>query len=166
MTEIINPTWTIENFKNLNYKKDYHKDLELVDQYVASGHNKDCITIWNYWEPNPMPKDMEPIQKHFSNLKHLAVAVHKTTPGTYLPLHKDLYTKYNTLFNSEGKFKVVRAIVMLENSVPGQIMQVGNETYGTWQAGQVFRWVDQTLHAIYNFSMTDRYAVQITGLQS
>lgn len=154
----------MEEFRRLDYKLDHHKDLALIDQYAESGHSRQSMTIWNYWEPNPMPASIDLVKKHFQELDQITVAVHKTNPGQYLPMHTDLYTRYNALFNAEGKFQVVRAVVMLEHSAPGQILQVGDQTHGNWQAGQVFRWINQTAHAIYNFSMQDRYAVQITGL--
>jgi hypothetical protein len=33
-----------------------------------------------------------------------------------------------------------------------------------WKAGDCFSWKNITLHAFYNFSKADRYALQITGV--
>jgi hypothetical protein len=54
---------------------------------------------------------------------------------------------------------------MLEDSCPGQILQFENRVVGNWKAGDWFGWIGNELHAFYNFSMIDRYAIQITGTQ-
>jgi hypothetical protein len=52
---------------------------------------------------------------------------------------------------------------MLENSSPGQILQIKDRAIAHWSAGNWYGWKDFDLHAFYNFSMENRYAVQITG---
>ena len=58
---------------------------------------------------------------------------------------------------------IVRYIVMLEDSSPGQIIQLEKNCIGTWRAGDCFGWNYKDLHAFYNFSRKDRYAIQVTG---
>ena len=53
---------------------------------------------------------------------------------------------------------------MLEDSSPGQILQVKDTAYCKWNAGECFYWRYDDEHAFYNFSMNDRYAIQITGI--
>lgn len=164
MTTTIPVTWDLDTVKSLDFKQDHHKDLELIARYVASGHEASKMIIYNYWEPNPMPDQIAGIKKFFPELEHATLAVHKTPPGCYLPLHHDLYGRYRETLAIGPDRSIMRIIVMLFKSEPGQILQVGEETHGEWQAGQVFRWQDQVKHAIYNFSMQDRFAVQITGV--
>lgn len=163
MKKISGLVWDIEEFKRLNYKKDYHKDLALTEEYVKSGHKRESMDLWNYWEPNPMPATVNEIKKYFSEFDNVSMAVHKTPPGYYLPMHRDLFGRFKEIHNLSDDVSIYRAIVMLEDSQPGQIFQIGNTAYAHWEAGQVFDWFDEELHAIYNFSMHDRYAIQITG---
>jgi hypothetical protein len=52
---------------------------------------------------------------------------------------------------------------MLEDSKPGQVSQACGKTYGEWQAGDWIQWDSDDPHAVYNLSMHDRYAIQLTG---
>jgi hypothetical protein len=54
---------------------------------------------------------------------------------------------------------------MLEDSSPGQILQVKDTAYCKWKSGDCFYWNYDEIHAFYNFSMKDRYAIQITGVK-
>jgi hypothetical protein len=103
------------------------------------------------------------IRNHFKSLDNLALAVNLFTPGQYLPLHYDLYQQYRSVFKLNGSEKITRIILMLEDSSPGQILQIENRVVGNWIAGDWFEWSGNELHAFYNFSMVDRYAIQITG---
>jgi hypothetical protein len=63
--------------------------------------------------------------------------------------------------NSEN---VIRCMVMLEDSSPGQILQIKDIAHCKWNAGDCFYWNHDEIHAFYNFGMKDRYAIQITGV--
>jgi hypothetical protein len=156
------PLWNIQDFHNLEYNQAYHKDQQLNDQYVASGHNRECMTVKNYFEPSPMPESINYIRECFSDLSNISVAVNLFMPGTYLPMHGDLYGRYREVHNTDKK--IVRAIIMLEDSVPGQVVQIENQAWANWTAGTVFHWFDSAQHAFYNMSMKNRYAIQLTGL--
>ena len=41
MIDHIKPNWNTEDFYNLDYILATHKDEELVDQYLKSGHSKE-----------------------------------------------------------------------------------------------------------------------------
>jgi hypothetical protein len=160
----IRPFWNIEEFKSLDYKYDVHKDTDLVDLYETSGHHRPSISMYNYFEPNPMPDTIyNYIVKHF-DLDHVAVAVNYFKPGQYIPVHTDLFQKYMEV-HSVAYEDIIRTIVMLEDCSPGQISQVDQVTMGNWKAGDWFQWCAPDPHAFYNFSMQDRYAIQITGVK-
>jgi hypothetical protein len=53
---------------------------------------------------------------------------------------------------------------MLEDGLPGQIIEIDGEVYSYWEAGDCFGWRNTVPHAFYNFSTSDRYAMQITGV--
>jgi len=43
-------------------------------------------------------------------------------------------------------------------------IQIKKSCFGSWKSGDCFYWEYDDLHAFYNFSLKDRYAVQITGV--
>jgi hypothetical protein len=161
----IPPNWNLAEYYNLNYNQATINKLYL-DRYVSCGHNSDQIKVWNYFEPNPMPSSTEYIKNQFKNLKFLSAAVNLMLPGQYLPHHSDLYERWMLFHNVTNIANVYRAIVMLDNSLPGQILQINTNTFDNWQAGDWFAWAGETSHAIYNFSTQNRYAIQLTGLIS
>jgi hypothetical protein len=164
MISHIEVNWNVEDFYDLDYVLSTHKDEALVDQYLMSGHSKEKLSIYKYQLPNPMPKCVEDyIIPHFDFWDKVACAVNYFQPGQYLPLHTDLYGKYVEI-NDVDSNKVMRCMVMLENSSPGQILQIKDIAHCTWKAGDCFYWKYDEIHAFYNFSMKDRYAIQVTGV--
>jgi hypothetical protein len=159
------PFWNIEDIKQLPFKNDYHKDLDLVNRYVSVGHSKDHIKLWNFFDTDAViPEMTNNVRSLFPELTNISVAVNKFTPGQYLPLHQDLYGRYRKIHKLDDHKHIRRIIIMIEDSCPGQISQVGNTTWGNWRAGDWFDWLDGFPHAAYNFSMLDRYAWQVTGV--
>jgi len=158
----ITPTWDIKEFYDLEYMLGYHKEDKLNQRYIAAGHLKDSMSLYNCFE-NSLKVDTQSIREQFNFLKDLALAVNLFKPGQYLPMHYDLYGKYKSVFSLTESAKIVRIMVMLENSVPGQILQINDRAIAKWKAGDWFGWQDREPHAAYNFSMVDRYAIQITG---
>ena len=164
MVDFIKPNWDIEEFKTLNYILSTHKDGKLVDQYLTSGHSKEKLSIYKYQLPNKMPKCVdEYIIPHFTFLDKVTPAVNYFKPGKYLPLHIDLYGKYIEI-NDITFENVIRCMVMLEDNSPGQILQITNKCIGSRKSGDCFYWNYDEIHAFYNFSMKDRYAIQLTGV--
>lgn len=160
----IKPFWNLDLIKSIDYKLDHHKDTELINQYVRSGHHRDYIQLWNYFEPNPMPVNVTLFNKFWPELTCISVAINKFTPGQYLPLHKDLYGRYSKLHNITNSSQIKRIIIMIEDGYPGQLFQVNNQVWSGWSAGDWISWTGEEPHAAYNFSMNDRYAWQITGV--
>jgi hypothetical protein len=164
MISHIKPNWNIKDFYNLDYQLCTHKDQELVDQYLNSGHSEKKLSMYKYHLPNPMPKCVNDyIVPYFTFLDKVAPAVNYFKPGQYLPLHTDLYGKYVEI-NDVNSENVIRCMVMLEDNSPGQILQIKDTCIGSWKSGDCFYWNYDEIHAFYNFSMKDRYAIQLTGV--
>lgn len=162
----IDPQWDIKEFKALNYKADTHKDQGLLEEYAQVGHNMESMTLYNYFQPNPLPECVEQyIIPCFDYLKNIGIAVNYFKPSQYLPVHVDLYGKYSAVHKLDDE-EITRIIIMLEDSQLGQISQVGDETVGKWSAGDWFQWDKDDPHAFYNFSKHDRYAIQLTGTKT
>jgi hypothetical protein len=159
------PTWNIDDFKILNYKKASYRGSELIKQYLNAGHTYDSLELFNYFEPNPMPEAVyEQIVPHFSFLDNISVAVNLFKPGQFIPVHSDRYDRYAEIHNLTSVDNVVRYVVMLEDGLPGQIMEINQVLVSYWKAGDCFGWPNTVPHAFYNFSTANRYAMQITGI--
>lgn len=161
LTGFIDIDVDINEIKDLKYNK-ASLSVDALSQYAKSGHNLDQIILYNYFEPNPMPFSTDDLKEHFK-LYNTTIAVNWCKPGQYLPLHQDLYKKWINLHNFFDIDRIVRYIVMLEDHIPGQFLQIDNQVINNWKAGDYFGWHGDTVHAIYNFSFSDRYALQVTG---
>ena len=160
----IDPKWDIEQFKQLDYTFDTHKDDALLNEFASHGHSKMYMTLYNYFQPKPFPPVVHDYIASFFDLDHISVAINLFKPGQYLPVHSDLYGKYKSFHKLKDE-TIVRAVIMLEDSVPGQISQAGDVTLGTWSAGDWISWENDDPHAVYNMSTKNRYAIQLTGVK-
>jgi hypothetical protein len=161
----IDPTWNISDFKTLDYKQAAYRGSEIIEAYLNAGHTLDSLRLYNYFEPNPMPHGVyEHIKPHFAYLDKIGIAVNLFKPGQFIPKHHDLYDRYKELHNLTTIDNIMRVVVMLEDGLPGQIIEIDGEVYSYWEAGDCFGWRNTVPHAFYNFSTSDRYAMQITGV--
>lgn len=158
----INPLWSINDYISLKYNQDTVDDLYLND-FLDAGHNRDQMCLFNYFEPNPMPLSIDYIKSQFLQLNNLTAAINLVKPGQYMPYHSDLYVRWKHIHKNSNIKTVVRIIVMLEDAEEGQILHIGKNLYTNWIAGDWYSWTDSTPHAIYNLSLKNRYAVQLTG---
>lgn len=158
----INPIWTVDDYVNLNYNRDTVADSYL-NQFLGAGHIEEQMCLFNYFEPKPMPASIEYIKSHFQELKNLTAAVNLVKPGQYMPYHSDLYLRWMQVHNHNNIETIVRIIVMLEHGEQGQILHVGDCLHTMWKAGDWFSWNGTTMHALYNMSLRNRYAIQLTG---
>jgi hypothetical protein len=160
----IKPNWNITDFKKLEYTLCTHKDEKVLNDYLNSGHDPKWLSIYNYHEPNPMPDVVfNYIKPYFNHLDNVCMAINYFKPGQYLPLHVDVFGRYIQVQKVDPN-KIIRYMVMLEDNYPGQILQIKDSCISSWKAGDCFSWKYDDLHAFYNFSMNDRYAIQVTGV--
>lgn len=163
MKGYIKPCWNMEEFYDLSYNLAPFYNNDQINEYIKSGHKKDSMFIEKYHEPNPMPSCIkEKIFPYFTDWKNITAAVNLFKPGKYLPYHGDSYFRYREVFNIT-KETIVRAVVMLEDWQPGQIILVGDKSYSGWKSGEYWYWENDTKHSFYNMSLVNRYALQITG---
>jgi hypothetical protein len=159
----IEPKWNIDDYKRLDYKLDKHKGDEDNHRYIEAGHLPQSLSLYNYFEPNPMPESIEYIKNKFDKLHNISVAVNLFKPGQYMPIHYDRFDTYKKINNLPSNSSICRYMIMLEDSQPGQMLQVEEFVYNKWKAGYVYGWCNHALHTFYNLSTHNRYAVQITG---
>jgi hypothetical protein len=158
----LDPKWVVEEYFDLKYNQDT-VDNTYLNNFLDAGHNRDQMCLYNYFEPNPMPTSVAYIKSHFLELQNLTAAINLVKPGQYMPYHSDLYARWCHIHKHNNINTIVRIIVMLENAELGQMLSINEATYTNWKAGDWFSWSGTTSHAIYNMSLKNRYAVQLTG---
>lgn len=98
------------------------------------------------------------------NLEHVGVSYYRMDPSDNLPYHRDLYSRYISLFNLENRKKdIVRMIFFPENRKPGHIFEIDN-TIVDWKAGDWVAWRYDAPHLAANMGHTPRYSIQVTGV--
>jgi hypothetical protein len=161
------PIWKSneDSFKNLDYINEDFNDTASVEQWLAQGYSNkftgdmcDMRSVqphWNY-------RIIRMFEKY--GWKDIGTSYYRMRTGTVLPTHSDLYTKYVTLFNLQGKeHRIRRAIIFLEDWKPGHYSEIAGQGIINWHAGDVIEWAYDTPHAAANIGLEDRYTLQITG---
>ena len=96
--------------------------------------------------------------------RDIGTSYYRMTAGTVLPTHQDLYVKYISLYNLQGREHTIRrAIVFLEDWQPGHYAEYEDRPFVNWRSGAVVEWTYDTPHMAANLGITPRYTLQITG---
>ncbi|CAB4163587.1 hypothetical protein UFOVP1146_118 [uncultured Caudovirales phage] len=154
-----------DEFKSLKYINEEFNDVEKLLLWKEQGYSskvtgdmcdmRDQQPSWN-WK----------FIKHYAALgwKDIGTSYYCMTTGTVLPTHGDLYLRYISLFNLQGKEHTIRrAVVFLEDWQPGHYSEQLDKPYVNWQAGDTVEWAYDTSHMAANLGRTPRYTLQITG---
>lgn len=151
-------TWDKKDYESLTYKT--HPDVRRGYISKTSESRQVDITQDICYE---IPKSILSCLDAF-NLHSVSCQIQRYSPGTYLPFHKDTYLTYKK-FNNVGKDDaIVRIILFLHDSIPGQQLWIEDKMcYGN--AGNFYGWKDDCLHMGANLSEDYRYNLQITGIE-
>ena len=94
------------------------------------------------------------------DLDTVAIKFHNQRPGQVLHTHVDRFT------NEKGK-EMTRFVVMMSDYRWGQVFQLGNDYFSSWQAGDCITWdIPNLPHATGNIGLWDRPMLQLTGLKT
>jgi hypothetical protein len=159
------PAFWNDEFKQLEYINETFNDPKSVESWLAQGF-ADKFTGDMCDMRSPQPSWNKVIIEVFEQMgwQDIGTSYYRMAPGTILPTHQDLYTKYITLFGLEGKEHTIRrAVIFLEDWKPGHYLEVMEQPVVKWQAGDVVEWVYDTPHMAANMGSTPRYTLQITG---
>jgi hypothetical protein len=158
----IDPKWNIKDYKNLDYILANHYDPDVMNECKKSGHPMERINVYKYHDCKLMPESIKYVKEKFNCYDNVSVAINLFKPAQYLPYHIDNYQKYIEIYNVKLE-SIIRGIVMLEDSCPGQIIHIQDDCFCKWNAGDCFFWNYNVPHTFYNFSTKNRYSIQITG---
>lgn len=158
------PFWN-DFYKDITYTLEQFKDTEQLQLWKDCGHNIEKISIGlhQYNNDNSLT---ESVKLLFPNLKHIGVCIHKLSPGHYLPMHSDKYAFYANKYNVTDLNLIKRHIIFLEDCEIGHMLIVKDRVYSNWKRGDVASWQGTDMHSAINLGMTDRYTLQITGIDN
>ena len=168
-THVVNkyqiPVFWDDEYKTLGYVQEPFNDPESVATWMAQGyHTKITGDLCDMRHQLPVwSKRFIAIYAEMG-WKDIGLAFYRMPTGTVMPVHQDLYKKYIDIFQLHGnETKIKRALVLLENWKSGHYLEVNNQPFVNWQAGQVVEWAYDTPHSAANIGLEDRYTLQITG---
>ena len=87
-------------------------------------------------------------------------------PGTALPEHQDTYDRFRKICNVTNPTKIYRAVIFLEDWHQGHYFDIDGVPITQWRAGDGVWWNWDTKHTAANVGKSNRYTLQITGLQN
>lgn len=114
--------------------------------------------------PNSMKLVFDYVPEMF-DLKKVIYSFMKYPVGNILPWHVDNYPTYRKKNNVSNVESIVRIIVLLHDSTPGQQLWINDKMY-CGPAGSWFAWEGSTEHMAANLSKEPRYVLQITGTKN
>jgi len=159
------PVFWDNEFHYLNYEQEEFNDGVSVERWLNLGYsNKFTGHMCD------MRKEQPSWNNQFINIykemgwKDIGTSYYRMDTGTVLPTHRDLYAKYVKLHNLQRQEKRIRrAVVFLEDWMPGHYSEIDGSGFVNWEAGTVLEWEYDTPHAAANIGIEPRYTLQITG---
>jgi hypothetical protein len=159
----ITPWWGT-NHQGLDYHNEPFNNTADVEKWRSTGftHTRFTGDMYDMKNAEPSWMDINLLQSEFK-FEHLSWSYYRMTPGTILPEHIDIFTKFKHLYDTEGK-TIVRALVMMEDWQPGHYLDMNGVADTNWKAGDYYIWEENCPHTAANIGITNRYTLQITGL--
>jgi len=155
----LNVTWTKDDYESLQFQQHPNPYRGFVSDVESSSELKIALDVCY-----DIPKNISECLKQF-DLKNMSCQIQRYAPGNYLPWHRDTYNtyrKYNAVTDTDN---IVRIIVALHDSTPGQQLWI-DEVFCHEHAGEYFGWKNDCLHMAANLSESFRYNLQITGTEA
>jgi len=159
------PVFWDDEYKLLDYQHESFNDAASIARWTDmgysskfTGHMADMRVLQPSWN-NQFVKIYQDL-----GWKDIGTSYYRMDTGTVLPTHSDLYTRYVTIHNLQGREDTVRrAVVFLEDWQPGHYSEINGVGMVNWTAGTVIEWSYDTPHAAANIGIAPRYTLQITG---
>ena len=94
--------------------------------------------------------DITKIYENIPGINHHHVFL-KLGPGMTIPWHQDVYSYYINQYKIQDEHTAYRALILLEDWNPGQVIQYGDEVIYNWKAGDSLTWNRDLWHGGANF---------------
>jgi hypothetical protein len=156
--------WDIE-YKLLDYVTEEFNDPESLRIWKHQGYTGPFTgAMCDMRSPQPTWNDKFITIYQELGWKDIGTSYYRMDTGTVLPTHADLYARYVTLHNLQGREDTIRrAVVFLEDWKPGHYSEINGIGIVNWEAGTVIEWEYDAPHAAANIGIESRYTLQITG---
>jgi len=159
------PAFWDDEFKHLDYRNETFNDSASIDDWMSLGFaNKFTGDMCDMRSTQPSWNNV--IVEVFAQMgwQDIGTSYYRMAPGTILPTHQDLYTKYINLFDLQGKEHTIhRAVIFLQEWQSGHYLEICGEPITKWRAGDTVEWCYDTPHLAANMGTTARYTLQVTG---
>lgn len=176
MEKIKNINWTHQSgYIPVSWKADDYLQIPLVRRYHDYGQEglgfSTAKVNYDTYGNNlgvcvpddvEMPKVFWDLCNHF-DLKETVCSLSCYYPGMLLPWHSDDFPTYAKNKNVSDIQKIVRIMVFLHDQQPGHQLWVEDKCY-FGDAGYYVGWQGGTKHMAANLGETNRYVLQLTGI--
>ena len=159
------PVFWDNEYKTLDYHVVPFNNPADVNLWITQGYSGKIVGDLCDME-RPQPSWNQQIIDYYASLgwQDIGTAYYRMTTGTVMPEHKDLYKKYISLHNLQGREHTIRrAVVFLEDWQSGHYLEIDQRPVTNWRAGQTVEWYYDTPHMAANLGLAPRYTLQITG---
>jgi len=156
------------NFKNLNWLahdnvSSQGRDAKFEEQnrkYIEAG-----FTEYNSFYYQAFDITEEITQFAHDLFPRCSISVMCQPPGQTLPSHEDTFYKFSKL-NDVDPYKCVRVNIFLEDWQSGHYFEINDTPVVPWERGDAVVIYRDELHLSGNMGMTEKYTMQITGVES
>lgn len=152
-------------YKNLAYEL-AEIDNNLLEQYYTLNDGtyatwRDQDKIYRCFDvPHEVINHVK--QQMFDVGDDIGWAMHRTQPGTLVPIHGDHYQFLLRKNPHKTIDDIERYVIFPEDRRPGHIIEVGGELLPTWRRGDWVSWPGLTPHTIANLGFVPRYSLVAT----
>lgn len=158
----VDPWWNDE-FKYLPYERRPFTDPATLSIWEKQYGSNALNFGGNVFD---MSNTMPSFSKNFFKLMpwdNVSITFFQMVTNDILPMHRDRYLKYKSVFNILDSSTIFRCIVFLDNWKSGHYLEVDTTPIMPWKKGDYVWWNNDTPHFAGNFGIEPRYTLQITG---
>lgn len=154
-----------DEFKDLDYVIEPFNDPESVNVWLTQGYQaKICGDLCDMRAQQPSWNHKVVDLYRSRGWQDIGTAYYRMSTGTVMPVHRDLYKKYISIYNLQGReHDIRRSIVFLEDWKSGHYLEIDGHPIVGWRAGTTIEWSNDTPHMAANLGLEPRYTLQITG---
>ena len=156
-------SWWGLKHRDLDYINEPFNNPDDLAKWKTLGFTQTVFTGDMYDMRNSEPSFYQGFEAYFKDWQNIGWSFYRMRPGTILPKHSDLYTRYKRIHNLPDSTKIWRAVIFLEKWQSGHYLEISDNVITGWAAGDYVAWNNDVEHLAANMGVTDRYTLQLTG---
>jgi hypothetical protein len=161
----IDPIWDLQEIERLDYFYEPFNDSKTVDLWQKNYNQKFSTGMqadYRKSQPRCQQEIFQAICDQGFEFGLQAFSWYRMLPGDIIPEHTDTYANYCKYFNVPEN-KVCRILVLLQDWIPGFLLEVNGKSFSHYPAGTFIIWQSACPHMAGNLSQIPRYSLQITA---